>query len=438
MKSSTDHIARDLVVYGLQGQTIIVGVSGGRDSMLLLHYLKQLPLKLIVAHVNYRLRAEDSDADEFLVRAFCSKHQLQIEVYHVAPEELDNTSIQEQARKIRYTFFDTLRQNHEAIGVAIAHHQDDQLETILFQFLRGGGLASMRGMQRYLAGIWRPLLHMNREQINEQIELHQIQFRDDATNYTNHYTRNRLRHNVVPELDACVPQWRGSLLQRAEILQEVEAFLQANMGDQDKWLTSLPNGEFRLDISVLLSEPLPQYRLWSWAVQLGLPATTAATILHLWQSKTGASKELKTWRFYKERAGVRLVPITIQDGEVKHLELADLPCEIGDWYVDLADYNKERDRLSATSIVMKLDAIQWPLQIRPSQMEDEIQPFGMSGHKRVARLLIQKKVEQHDKQHVRVWAHGHRVYWVEGLVLSELCRAEDGDRVLMIRKNHDD
>lgn len=431
-----DHIAQDLNTYALVGRSVVVGVSGGRDSMLLLHYLHRLPIRLIVAHVNYGLRGAASAADENVVRSYCVEHDLTLEVYRVQPNEMGETSIQASARNIRYRFFEALMQQYEAAAVAIAHHQDDQLETILFQFLRGGGLASLRGMHRIADGIWRPLLDMTRTQIDEQVALLQVPYRDDASNFSDEYSRNGLRLRVIPELNALVPQWQGALLQRASIIQEVEEFIATKASRPSDWLKEESDGSYRLNMSEVLAMPLPYYSLWSWTSRLGLPSTAPSTIVQLWHAKTGAVVEFNGWRILKERNCLRVVPQLKREEEVHCIALEDLPCDVRSWRIELNQFEHVKNEMSEDLIVMKLESMQWPLEIRGPQMEDEIQPFGMKGHKRVSRLLIQKKVERQDKPHIRLWTHGKTVYWVEGLVVSELCRATDGDEVVVIKKNY--
>lgn len=430
-----DDIAQDLTEYELTGKTVVVGVSGGRDSMFLLHCLHRLPLRLIVAHVNYGLRGEESKADEQLVRAYCAANEIAFEVYQVQPDEIGETSIQAAARRIRYRFFQALKQQYSAAAIAIAHHQDDQLETILFQFLRGGGLASLRGMRRMAEGIWRPLLAMTRTHIDEQIALFQVPFRDDSSNFSDDYSRNRLRRRLIPELDSIVPQWQGALLQRASIIQEVEEFIASKASAPADWLTAETDGSYRLHMERLFGLSLPHYSLWSWTSQIGLPSTAPSTFVQLWHSKTGAHAEFKDWRLLKERDCLRLVPKLESEEEVRHIALEDLPCDVGSWRIELNQFEGVKGQLSKDVVVMKLEAIQWPLEIRSAQSGDEIQPFGMAGHKRVSRLLIQQKVEQHDKQRIRLWTHGKTIYWVEGIAVSELCRATEGDAVVVMRKN---
>ncbi len=433
MKPGVAHIVQDLEDCGLIGKSIIVGVSGGRDSMLLLHYLRTLPLRLHVAHVNYGLRKE-AGYDENLVRRYCDEYGIPISVCPVQSFQKHGMSVQERARAIRYEFFEQLRQSQDATAVAVAHHEEDQLETILFQFLRGGGLASMRGMRRFANGLWRPMLHMTRENIDEQIFQFQIPYCDDATNFEDNYARNRLRHRVVPELNAVVPQWRQAVLQRAVVVQEIESFLESNQVATDAWLTSMADGSHRLDMAKLLAMPLPKYSLWRWTESIGLPTTAVDTLIQLWNSRTGSVVDFKEWRFLKEREYLRVVTTTESPMEHQIISFQDLPCEVGDWYLERTRYDAVADQLGADAIAMRLDAIVWPLEIRPPQSTDEIQPFGMQGHKRIVRLLIEKKIEQTDKRQARVWAYGSTIYWLEGMVVSELCRAGAGDDVVLIRK----
>ncbi len=211
MKNLTKFLQNENAAYHMwdRGSTLIVAVSGGRDSMCLLDLLIRLQnkedLTLIVAHVNYGLRGSDSDDDEALVRAAAMRHSLRCEVLTVDPSR-DSSTPQNEAlwRSIRYDFFESMARNHSAHAIAVGHHAHDQAETLLLHLLRGTGLKGLAGMQsRSMRGnvsLIRPLLHSSRDDIDEHCKKFSLRYRDDSSNTDTTLLRNKIRHELLPNL----------------------------------------------------------------------------------------------------------------------------------------------------------------------------------------------------------------------------------------------
>ncbi|MGB0739855.1 MAG: tRNA lysidine(34) synthetase TilS [Planctomycetaceae bacterium] len=192
-------------------QPVVVAVSGGTDSMVLLHLLHSLPKfrpRLMVAHLNHGLRAAESDADEELVRQFCGQHQIHLQTKKTTADELNaqsRGSLEESARTMRYEFLLQVAEQASAQVVLTAHHADDQAETLLHNLIRGTGLHGLRGMQpaRPLSKtiqLVRPLLGISRTALVEYAAMYRLQSAEDSSNSDPAYTRNRLRHEVLPLL----------------------------------------------------------------------------------------------------------------------------------------------------------------------------------------------------------------------------------------------
>lgn len=184
-------------------ECFIVAVSGGPDSLCLLDVLYLLSQKydftLHIAHVNYRLREEDADLDEALVREQATKYQLSFSVLH--PKKTTPSNLEEKLRDIRYHFFEKLRKQKKATLVAVAHHRDDQAETFLLRLLRGSGMTGLSSMRPKNNHIVRPLIDMSREDILRYLKERQIHHRTDTSNHDQKFLRNKIRHSLIPLLE---------------------------------------------------------------------------------------------------------------------------------------------------------------------------------------------------------------------------------------------
>ncbi|MEY3397476.1 MAG: tRNA lysidine(34) synthetase TilS, partial [Bacteroidota bacterium] len=186
------------------GDTLIVGLSGGCDSMVLTHLLIKSGVTVIAAHVNYHLRGEESDADEKFVRDWCHTNGIEYRVLHASVE--NEGGIQETARKARYEWFRQLRHELDAKAIAVAHHMNDQAETVLHHLARGTGLKGAMGMSALNGDVIRPLLEFSRTEIESEARNAGVPFRHDSSNDKDIYTRNLIRHKVIPNLEQVNPQ----------------------------------------------------------------------------------------------------------------------------------------------------------------------------------------------------------------------------------------
>jgi len=223
----------------------LVGVSGGRDSMALLFGLRGLGYeRLVVCHLNHGLRGGAANADSTLVSATARKFH-----YPVCLEEARvrayaagrKLSIETAARELRYAFFETCAKAHRCKRIFLAHHADDQVETCLFNFLRGTGAAGLAGMkpltQAHGLEIIRPMLGITRDEITAFVAEHNIPYREDATNARFAHTRNRLRGSVIPAIEFAVgPSFRAAILRAAEILRDEESWMASMVPEVGKTL----------------------------------------------------------------------------------------------------------------------------------------------------------------------------------------------------------
>ncbi len=192
----------------------IVGVSGGHDSAVLLHALKTIHSNITVAHINYMLRGQDSIEDAKLVESIARSYGLPFEklVFDLQADlDVNGGNLQEKARDTRYSFFDSLIHKYKDAKLALAHHQDDQIENFWMQMARGGGIRAMSGMKEVNRNIIRPLLSFSKAELSAYASKHDIEWREDNSNKHNTYTRNIWRNILIPKLTKTIPHINDSV-----------------------------------------------------------------------------------------------------------------------------------------------------------------------------------------------------------------------------------
>lgn len=194
-----------------KAKKVLCAVSGGVDSMVLLHLFMQENFKISVAHVNYNLRGEESNLDQKLIESFCDKHNIPLHILNV--NHLGKDNLQEWARNERYQFFEQLVKQEAFDFIALAHHDEDQLETILLSIFKGYQIQSM---QHIRANIIRPLLDIEKKLIDDYASANDISYRIDKSNLTSNYDRNFLRHEVIPTIGNRIPNFKTRILKFAE------------------------------------------------------------------------------------------------------------------------------------------------------------------------------------------------------------------------------
>jgi tRNA(Ile)-lysidine synthase len=290
------------------GRKYLVGVSGGRDSMTLLFCLHVLGYKkLIVCHLNHGLRGRAARADSALVSTTARRFG-----YLVCVEETEvrahavkqKLSVETAARELRYAFFRACAKAHRCSSIFLGHHADDQVETCLFNFLRGTGAAGLSGMKAVTHAhglrVIRPLLGLSRDEITAFVKENDIRFREDATNAHFSHTRNRLRRRVIPAIEKAVgPAFRAAILRAAEILR-----------DEESWMASMaPEVGKALCCETLRSMPIALRRrvVIQWLRQEGVPEPGFAEtnlVLSLLDAKDGPAKvNLRGDRHARRRTG---------------------------------------------------------------------------------------------------------------------------------------
>jgi len=270
-KSPEEKVLLNLKKHIKKGDTVICAVSGGADSVFFLNMLvefgKKTPVKIIVMHVNHCLRGPDAELDAKFVQNLAKNLDLKFESTKVDVEALakaKKSSIEEIGREIRYKFGLDLFKKYKATYFITAHHADDNLETVLLNFIRGGGLKGLSGMKmtetkKSGLKLLRPIINISKTEISEYIERNMMKFRTDLTNFDTDIPRNFLRHEIIPKLKELNPNLQTTVLKNSSIYREIQDYL---MGEAEKWINSINLSEKTEDLSTfdlktMQSLPIP-------------------------------------------------------------------------------------------------------------------------------------------------------------------------------------
>ncbi len=389
---------------GITGEErLIVGVSGGVDSMVLLHVLHTLGQPLVVAHVNYHKRGAESDADEILVRQ--SSNLMGVPCHsRSAHYKHGDGNFQEWARRMRYQFFEELRQETGATAIATAHQKDDQVETILMKLMRGAGPLAWTGMQ-YWDGVYlRPLLDITRAEIEQYAKDHEIPYREDASNLESDYARNFLRNEWTPELNERLPGWQQNILRLREWSIQTEEALEAIVkqlrNDDGSWdlnhFCTLSNGLQQALIRFWLKRNQPGEVLISHG-NLG----EVTQICHLQSGQfVSIGQEIQLWR---DRDKLVLKKKREPSGE-KEFKITKDDLAKNKQTVEFARFSlsNEYPREYGKKLYCHLRDTDWPVTIRNWRDGDRFQPLGMAGHQLISDFLTNRKIPSHRKNEALV------------------------------------
>ena len=401
-------------------RAVIAAVSGGLDSVVLARLLHDSGHLAGIAHCNFRLRDEEAEADARFVEQLAEKLGVPHYLKGFATAEYAQAhgiSLQMAARELRYNWFAQLAEAQQAL-VATAHQANDVAETLLFNLTKGTGLPGLHGLDERQGYLLRPLLAFNRAEILQFAREQQIEWREDSSNQSLKYQRNRLRHRVVPELEQINPAFVQAAGRTALRLRQVEAFVQGII-DRGSFIEQHGN-HLLIDLAKLNKLPGWQAVLYQVLRPLGF---NYAQIDQLADGphQSGKIFTSPTHQLNIDRQRLLVSPLADERPDGLFLQAEEATYATGPWQVHTrlvaaADYRIDRQSHIAA---LDADKLQFPLLLRPWQAGDVFRPLGMQGHKKVSDLLIDSKVPVNLKKDVMVLLSGDTIAWVAGYRLSE-------------------
>ena len=407
----------------------IVALSGGADSVALLLLLDEMGYKVHALHCNFHLRGEESDRDERFCEDLCLKKNIPFHRIHfdtLMYAETHKMSVEMAARELRYRYFEQLRKDIGAEGICVAHHQDDTVETVLLNLVRGTGLRGLTGIQPRNGAILRPLLCVTRTEIEAYLATKQQDYVTDSTNLETDFVRNKIRLQVVPLLRQLNPAVSENIVRTAEHLTEAQKVLDA--------VVDTYKGSNQLDLCALQQVGSAEYIVFEWLKQYGFNGSQVQQVISaetgsIFSSPTGYEVLKDRDRLLVEPTIMAFTPIRIPE-EGTYVLPDDRRLKV----------RRSNPFVSKDSHEATLDArqVRFPLTVRRVEEGDWMIPYGMTGRKLLSDLMTDLKMSLFDRrrQLVVVDAQG-AVVWAIGLRTDHRCRVTDATQeVIAIKINN--
>ena len=407
----------------------IVALSGGADSVALLLLLDEMGYKVHALHCNFHLRGEESDRDERFCEDLCLKKNIPFHRIHfdtLMYAETHKMSVEMAARELRYRYFEQLRKDIGAEAICVAHHQDDTVETVLLNLVRGTGLRGLTGIQPRNGAILRPLLCVTRTEIEAYLATKQQDYVTDSTNLETDFVRNKIRLQVVPLLRQLNPAVSENIVRTAEHLTEAQKVLDA--------VVDTYKGSNQLDLCALQQVGSAEYIVFEWLKQYGFNGSQVQQVI---SAETGSIFSSPTgYEVLKDRGRLLVEPTIMAFTPIR------IPEEGTYVLPDDRRLNVRRSNpfVSKDSHEATLDArqLRFPLTVRRVEEGDWMIPYGMTGRKLLSDLMTDLKMSLFDRrrQLVVVDAQG-AVVWAIGLRTDHRCRVTDATQeVIAIKINN--
>ena len=369
----------------------LLGVSGGVDSMCMAELFKRSRLRhdFAIAHVNFRLRGEDSDGDEIFVRDWAAANGVEFfsKSFDTRGYAADKgISIEMAARELRYEWFSELLQKHGFDWLAVAHNLNDAAETMYLNLLRGTGIRGIAGMKEVSGETIRPLLGFSRRQIEDFASENGISHRIDVTNSDSSFARNRIRNEVFPQFERINPSFLETSSREMAHFTEIEALLDDLLEQKKAELTSRDGDAFCIDIEKLSKESQPGYWLFRLLQPFGFNEDILAKIDAAFDGQSGKTFFSPSHKAIRDRAFLKIYSLD-----------ASSPIQVDFSVLDIWE-GFDPKATDGSVLFVDADTVNLPLECRPWQAADRFRPFGMKGFRKLSDFFTDLKLDLEQKQ----------------------------------------
>ncbi|WP_281637969.1 tRNA lysidine(34) synthetase TilS [Flavobacterium marginilacus] len=413
----------------LKKKKLLLAVSGGLDSMVLLRLFQELQYDIAIAHCNFQLRGMESFGDQKFIQDYADANRIPIFVTQFDTQAFAKDyklSTQVAARELRYNWFYELLETEKFDYLLTAHHADDNLETFLINLTRGTGLEGLTGIPVQNNRVVRPLLFFSRQEIENYAIANAVEWREDSSNASDKYVRNKIRHHLIPVLKELNPNFMSSFHNTERYLQESLAMVEDAAIMVYQQVANEVGDQIHFDLNQLMKLPNYQSYLYQWLKEFGFTAWD--DIYDLVNSQSGKQVFAADFRLLKDRDSLILSPID-ETEEVEFLidestKEIKIPLKMA--------FSKVTAISVASNTVIFVDADQlvYPLVLRKWKTGDVFSPFGMGGKsKKVSKLYKDEKLSLIEKENTWLLCSNNQIVWVIGI------RADERFRTINSTKN---
>ena len=407
----------------LHNTKVIVGLSGGMDSMVLLDILTLLGYSCLAAHCNFHLRGEESNRDEIFVKKWCKSIDIPFTSINFDTNQYASDlkiSIEMAARELRYNWFETLRRHYQANCIAVAHHKDDSVETVLLNLIRGTGIKGLTGISPKNGYVVRPLLCISRSEIEKYILERDIPYVTDSTNSEDLYLRNSIRLNVIPLLETLNPSVKDTIYRTSKNVTEAEKVYSESI---QKTIKKVFNNN-KIDINELRQTASPRSVLFEILTPYNFTPSTIEDISEsidsisgkIFFSDSNSNFEKKKYRLIKDRNSFLLDVVNDIYNENEMYLIEEGTSEINfPVSIKIREISSPADIIyNSHFLYIDADKIKYPLVLRKWRSGDWFIPFGMKGKKKLSDYFTDRKFSLKDKENVWLLTYENDIVWIVG------------------------
>ncbi len=400
----------------LKDKKIIIAISGGVDSVVLTHLLSKLNFNISLAHCNFKLRGFESDSDEGFVKKLGKELNINVFTTQFNTEKFaaeNKQSIQIAARNLRYSWFRDLLKKYEFYSVLTAHHADDNLETFLINLTRGSGLEGLIGIPEKNNNIIRPLLIFSRDEILNYAKENNIDWREDKSNNSTKYVRNKIRHKIVPILKEINPSLLDSFIKTSNYLKESQQIIDDKVNETALKVITKENNFIKISISKINQLSNPKAYLYQLLKEYNF--TEWQDVYNLLFSQSGKQIFSKTHTLLKDRTFLILnkKESLISSKNTFFIDKNTLQINAP---IQLKFEAVKKEVIQNKQIIyVDKDTLTFPLKLRKWKNGDFFYPSGMKGRKKISKFFKDEKLSLFEKQNTWILCNNNNdIIWVIG------------------------
>lgn len=414
----------------------LLAVSGGMDSMCLWHLFRRCELNFIVAHCNFQLRDKDSEKDEEFVKEYkTSDEQVFTKRFDTKSfAEKNKLSIQMAARELRYAWFAELKEMEQCEYIVTAHHLDDQVETFFIQLLRKSTIPGLTGIPIKTETLIRPLMFAGRESIEIYVKDHNVPYREDKSNDSEVYLRNRIRKNLMPAMQKVLPDFKNSVLDLMSNMKEVSDSFETYVNKKTYDLVRIHGLEKRIDIEKWRNIEFPSMFLEVYLRQMGFSRSTIKNIEKSTSAESGKVFYSESHRLIKDRNDLIIVPIENSGEASIKLKLTDL-LSSNDFFISAEKVKnyKDLDLNRAKNIAMlDFEKLENEIEFRKWKKGDNFYPLGLGGKKKLSDFFVDNKYSLADKERQWLMLSGNEICWIVGEIIDDRYKIRESTKHVLI------
>jgi tRNA(Ile)-lysidine synthase len=442
MKNIESHFAEVLAQYKhLAEKPMLAAVSGGIDSLVLLHLLISNGCSVEIMHCNFGLRGEESDLDEKFVHGLSEQYQIPLHIRKfdtAAHASSSGISVQMAARELRLSYMDELMKTGRFSCVCLAHHLNDNIETFFLNLLRGTGMKGLKGMSVLSGNIFRPLLNISRSMIADYAKMNNLTFREDSSNEKDDYVRNRVRKHILPVITEHFPQFLSSMQQNFHHFASGVELLDVLCDEAVEGSVTQAGNIIKIDLKTILQNRDDSLLLYHVIEKYGFSHHQAELIWSNAGNTETTVYDSQTHRAFLKGNVLEIIHQVFHESCSFRIDTPEdfsnpnLPVRMG---IEWIDYSSDADlKVSSEQALLDANLVPFPLIIRKWKKGDVFYPYGMRGKKLISDFFSDRKMTAVEKQNTWILCCGEEVVWLIGQRIDNRWRVRPSTEIILSLK----